>query len=224
MVWPLAACFIAAVLAVSFVLVTDGKYFGKPLVRWVYDRFGSLIFDARAEDGRWRGLAEALQLRGDETVMDVGTAMGALPLTIAAQPCFRGRVVGVDWSPRMVAAAHTEAKRLGLDDRVVFQVADVRQPLPFNDREFDVVCCLGVLEALPNPDAALGELVRVLKPGGTMALSLYRGAAGWLAALDINWYRERLLPAGLGDLQVIRHRRSEDVLVARDSGDIARQR
>ncbi|MFQ5343589.1 MAG: methyltransferase domain-containing protein [Anaerolineae bacterium] len=213
--WMLLAIVATAVILVAFVLVTDGRYFGKRLTYRVYNRFGPAIFGARSEAGLWRELVEALQLRGDESVLDVGTAVGDLPLTIAAMAGFHGRVTGVDWSPRMMATAQAEAGRRGLGDRATFQVADVRAPLPFDAGQFDVVFCLGLLEALPHPERILRELKRVMAHEGTLVLSLYRGGAAWGVALSLDWYREHLGALGLRDLQVVSCRRHHDVVIAR---------
>ncbi|MFQ5595609.1 MAG: class I SAM-dependent methyltransferase [Anaerolineae bacterium] len=215
MLWILLVAVLIFLFLVAFVLVTDGRYFGKRLTHWVYNRFGPVIFGARSEDGLWRELVEALQLRGDELVLDVGTAVGDLPLTIAGMAGFHGHVTGVDWSPRMMAAAQAEAGRRGLDGRATFQVADVREPLPFDAGQFDVVFCIGLLETIPHPQRILRELTKVLKPEGTLVLSLYRGRAAWSVALSLDWYREHLGSLGLRDLQIISCRKHHDALIAR---------
>lgn len=215
MVWIILIILGVVGLTTLFVLLTDGRYFGKRLMRSVYDRFGPVIFGALSEAERWHSLAKALKLCGDEKILDLGTATGGLPLTIAAMPGFRGRVVGVDWSPRMIAAAQAEAGRCGLEGRAKFRVADVRKPLPFPDDEFDIVFCLGLLETLPHPERILQELVRVLKSGGVLVLSLYRSWAARSVSLGLGWYREHLAALGLQDLRVVPCRRHHDVVIAR---------
>ena len=201
-------------LATLFVVLTDGRYVGKRLTRWIYDRFGPAIFGAHSEAQRWRALAETLQLCGGETILDVGTAIGDLPLTIATMPAFHGRALGVDWSPRMMAVAQGEARRLGLNSRVQFCVADVREPFPFGSGGFDVVFCLGLLETLPHPESVLGELKRVLTPDGVLVLSLYRGWAASNTALGLDWYQGHLSALEAWDLQVVPCRRNQEVVIA----------
>jgi ubiquinone/menaquinone biosynthesis C-methylase UbiE len=202
-------------LTLVFVLITDGRYFGKGLTRWVYDRLGPSIFGLRSEADRWRTLAGQLSVRGDERALDVGTATGDLPLSWVSVPEFRGRFVGVDWSPRMIAAASRAADQRGLEEKARFQVVDLRRGLPFEEAEFDLVFCLGLLETLPHPASILGELCRVLVPGGRIVLSLYRGWSLTGATLSLKWYRRHLAALGLGDLRVLPCRRSQDVVVAR---------
>ncbi|HZD40610.1 MAG TPA: methyltransferase domain-containing protein [Terriglobales bacterium] len=115
-----------ASLLILFVVLTDGRYFGKGVMHWVYDCLGPMMFGAQSEAARWRSLSEKVRLRGNERVLDVGTAVGDLPLTLVAMPGFRGRAVGVDWSQRMIEVATEEAKRRGLDGRVEFRVVDIR--------------------------------------------------------------------------------------------------
>jgi ubiquinone/menaquinone biosynthesis C-methylase UbiE len=201
----------------GFILITDGRYFGKPLVFWVYDRLGPRIFGAAHEADRWYGLIGELGLAGDESVLDVGTAMGDLPLTLAAWPDFHGRIEALDWSPRMVAAAQGVARRRGLADHVCFRVHDARQSLPFPDATFDLVFCLGLLEAWGHPERILAELERVRAPGGRLVLSLYRGTPLQPATLDLDWYRSVLGPLGLTQLTVAPLRAHHDVVIAGDN-------
>jgi ubiquinone/menaquinone biosynthesis C-methylase UbiE len=216
MIWIIPVSLIVVGLtAVLFVLATDGRYFGKRLVYWFYDRFGPAVFSTRSEAAQWRALVESLELRGDESILDVGTAIGDLPLSVARMPDFRGRVVGIDWSPRMMDAAQEEARRQGLEGRVRFEVVDVREGLPFAAGEFDVVVCLGLLETLPSAEGVLQELRRVLKEDGVMALSLYRRLAATSAALSLEWYESHLRALGLGDLRVVPLRGHHDVVIAR---------
>jgi ubiquinone/menaquinone biosynthesis C-methylase UbiE len=203
-------------IAVLVILLTEGRYFGKGLLRWVYDRAGPAMFGARSEAAQWRRLIERLGLCTEARVLDVGTAVGDLPLTVAARPGFRGQAVGVDWSPRMIDRANREAQRRALHDRVTFRVVDIRQGLPFEDGSFDVVFCLGLLESLPRPGQALAGLARVLAPGGTMVLSLYqRGWSSKVAVLSLSWYERHLDALGLDSIEVAPCRRSQDAIIAR---------
>ena len=209
---------VAVFLAVLFVLVTDGRYFGKRLTYWVYNSVGPAVFSARSETEQWLALLRSIGLHGDESILDVGTATGGLPLSIASMPDFQGRVVGVDWSPKMMEAARREARRRGVEGRARFEAVDVRKGLPFAAGEFDVVFCLGLLETLPGPERVLEELRRVLKPDGVMVLSLYRGWTARSAALSLEWYKQHLDMLGLDELKVLPCRGHHDAVVARSGG------
>lgn len=209
---------LVVVTIILFVLLTDGRYFGKQLVYWVYDRIGPAVFSAHSEVERWRSLMERVGMQGEERVLDVGTATGDLPLSIAGMPGFQGQVVGIDWSPRMMGVAREEARRRGLAERVRFEVVDVREGLPFATGEFDVIICLGLLETLPGPEEALEELRRVLGEDGVMVLSLYRGWTSRSAALSLDWYESHLGALGLNELEVVPCRGHHDVVIARSEG------
>lgn len=198
-------------LTALFVIVTDGRYFGKKLMHWLYDRFGPYLYSGDGETERWHKVINALVLQGNETILDVGTATGKLPLTIAAIPGFRGRIVAIDQSPRMIAKAKAEASRRGLSPRVEFRVLEVRNSLPFSNREFDVVLCIGLLGTLPRPEMLLHELRRVLKPEGILVLSYYRG---WPIPRR-RWYWKQLDMLEFSPPQTITFRALEDILIAR---------
>ena len=208
-----------ALLYLLLVILTDGRYFGKWLMRWIYDSLGPNIFKGRSESRQWRKLIESLKLRGDETILDVGAAVGDLVLTIATIPGFHGSATGVDWSKQMVAVARERALELGVADRVHFQVVDVRDGLPFDENAFDVVFCLGLLETLPHAEAILVNFRNILKPNGTLVLSLYRGWATLGATLSYEWYEQHLTELGFGDLQIAPCRRNQDVVIARLEDD-----
>lgn len=216
MMWIfLAGLITAGLLIILFVLLTDGRYFGKRLMFWVYDRIGPALFSSRSDARQWRALVESLGLQGDESVLDVGTATGDLPLTIASMPDYRGEVVGVDWSPRMIQQAREEARRRGLGDSVRFEVVDVRKGLPFGVGEFDVITCLGLLETLPGQESVLQEFRRVLKKDGVMVLSLYRRWASRGVALSLEWYEKRLRALGADEITVVPCRGHHDAVVVR---------
>ena len=215
MYWLLLVPIGLVLLYLGLVILTDGRYFGKRLMYRLYDTFGPEIFDIAGESDRWQRLGATLNLRGDERILDVGTAIGDLPISLAARPGFRGQAVGVDWAARMVAAAAERARRHHVADRVRFQVADVRDGLPFAAGEFDVVFCLGLLETLPHAEEVLADLRRVLKPGGVLVVSLYRGWAALTAALSYAWYEEHLSALGFRDLRTAPCRRGQDVIIAR---------
>jgi SAM-dependent methyltransferase len=79
------------------------------------------------------------------------------------------RCTGVDISEGILQEAERNAARAGLADRVSFRSQKL-ECLDFEDGEFDVVHCRGVLMHIPKWENALAELCRVLKPGGNIVL------------------------------------------------------
>ena len=100
--------------------------------------------------------------------MDVACGLGASSLQLAREAgC---RVVGIDLSPGSVESARRTAEDEALDGSVRFLVGDA-EALPLEDASVDGVLCECSLCTFPNKQAAAAELVRVLKPGGRLALS-----------------------------------------------------
>jgi ubiquinone/menaquinone biosynthesis C-methylase UbiE len=75
--------------------------------------------------------------------------------------------VAADISPYMLQQARAEARRREVQDAIEFIEADVTA-LQFADNSFDLCVTYNGLHCLPDPRAALGELTRVLKPGGAL--------------------------------------------------------
>jgi len=116
--------------------------------RAAWDRILDLVLDGRVR-------LEAV---------DVGCGTGFLALELAA----RGHhVVGVDFAPAMIEEARRKVAASGLSVR--FEEADAEQ-LPFVPRSFDLVISRHVLWTLPHPQAAIDEWMRVLRPGGRLAV------------------------------------------------------
>lgn len=100
-------------------------------------------------------------------VLDVGSGTGVVALTAARTGA---KVTGSDLSPNLVEHAKRNAALAGLD--VPFHEADVEN-LPFADGEFDVVLSQFGHMFGPQADRTLAEMLRVLKPGGTIAFSTW---------------------------------------------------
>jgi len=97
------------------------------------------------------------------------------------------RLIGIDISEEMLAIARARAR--GLGRKVELRQGDA-QALPLIDATFDTVVCTVGLCAIPNIDAALDEMTRVLKPDGKLILvdhiaSSSRGARGVQRALEV---------------------------------------
>ena len=107
-------------------------------------------------------------LKPGEYVVDVGCGGGIDSLIAARMVGPQGQVVGVDMTPAMLARARTSAADAGLNN-IEFREG-FGEALPVEDEWADVVISNGVLNLMPDKDAALHEMARVLKPGGRLQI------------------------------------------------------
>ena len=125
-----------------------------------YDRYAAAL--SFGQDPRWRRfLVSRIEAGPDDTVLDVATGTGAVARELIRQK--RCTVVGLDQSPEMLAEAR---RRLPEDVTLIDGTAD---RLPFADASFDALTFTYLLRYVPDPAATLRELVRVVRPGGTIA-------------------------------------------------------
>jgi SAM-dependent methyltransferase len=169
-----------------------------------------------------------------EAVLDVACGTGVVSVAAARAVGPAGRVLGVDLADAMVQASRQRAQDLGLG-QAAFERMDAEQ-LKLPDAGFDLALCALGLMYLPDPDAALREMHRVLRPGGRAVLAVWgeRARCGWAPLFGIvdAEVRSEVCPLffGLGQgealarrcallgLQVTLQRRRSDSL---DYGDAA---
>ena len=113
---------------------------------------------------------ELLNIRPQDHVLDVGCG-GGMALKLAASEAVDGRVVGVDYSPEMVAQAQRRNRKRVKAGRVEVQPGRV-EDLPFDNEVFDKILAIETFYFWPNPESSLRELRRVLRPGGALGLVL----------------------------------------------------
>ncbi len=116
-------------------------------------------------------LVEAAGVVSGMTVLDVATGPGQPALTLARVVDDEGRVVGADVVPAMIEAARREAERTRVAN-VTFEIASA-QELPFDDASFDAVVSRFGVMLFPSPLEGVREMLRVLRPGGHMALAVW---------------------------------------------------
>jgi SAM-dependent methyltransferase len=138
----------------------------------------AMIWDSRAGKLAWReSFLDAVAWTGHESVLDVGCGRGLL-LVGAARRVPQGQAVGLDlWRQEDLSANRPEAtlanaEAEGVRDRVLVETGDMRQ-MPFDTGSFDRVVTRAAIHNLPTAAdraRAIGEIARVLRPGGTALL------------------------------------------------------
>lgn len=158
-------------------------------------------------------------LKPGETVLDLGSGAGLDAMIAAPLVGKKGKVLGVDLAPSMVAKAKENAIAVEMDN-TFFQEGDI-EDLPIQDASIDVVISNCTLNLVPDKEKAYSEIARVLRPGGRFIISdvvtvgnpdpgLIRKAeeaAGCVAgAAEKDAYLELIAQAGFTEPEVVRFR------------------
>ncbi len=174
----------------------------------VYDRMNTIM--TAGGDGRWRRAAVAATgLASADSAIDVACGTGKLSIALADRVGPFGRVVGVDLSAAMIGYAKATTSDIV---QLEFSVADALA-LPFDDATFDVATIAFGLRNLPDFEAGVRELARVVRPGGRVVclelsvprpwiwgkvyLGTFRLLAPLVAGLFARGRTYRYLPASL---------------------------
>ena len=112
---------------------------------------------------------KSLRASVGESILDLGSGPGFLACEIAEEVGETGRVFAVDISSDMNSISATRAAAAGFSDRIEISEGNAAA-LAFPDSAFDAAVSMQVLEYVADPDSALLELARVLKPGGRLVL------------------------------------------------------
>jgi len=127
-------------------------------------------YDPEADLGLGCGVPTKLAaLAPGHTVLDLGSGAGNDVFVARRAVGDTGRVIGVDFTPEMVAKAEANRRRLGYGN-VEFRQGEIEH-LPLAEGEVDVVISNCVLNLVPDKDRAFAEILRVLRPGGHFTVS-----------------------------------------------------
>jgi ubiquinone/menaquinone biosynthesis C-methylase UbiE len=110
--------------------------------------------------------------KGDEVILDVGAGSGYFSLAIAEKLTTR-KVICLDLSEEMLQRLERKAEKEGLKDRIQIVKGDASS-IKIEDESVDLVVSNGVVHELPEPEAVLREMIRVLKPGGWVIITDFR--------------------------------------------------
>jgi SAM-dependent methyltransferase len=132
--------------------------------RWWRPAWGRVLTGVSARDER-RIAAALLALGRGDRVLDVACGPGNFTREFAAAVGEEGACVGLDASATMLERAVHDTPGGG-----ILYVRGDAMAMPFRDESFDAVCCFAALNLIPDPQATLDEIIRVLAPGGRVAL------------------------------------------------------
>ncbi len=146
--------------------------------RWapIYD----LVFGPVFRQGRRAAVEAAERVSGRILEVGVGTGLSL------SQYSRNTRVVGIDISQPMLAKARERVEKQNLDHVEDIAVMDAER-LEYADASFDVVVAQYTVTAIPNPERALDEFVRVVRPGGEIILTSRIGAEKGLRGTIEKW-------------------------------------
>lgn len=226
MTWALIAVGVVLILALLYwqLVIAEGAYLGARAVTLLYDlsarSYDKIKHFQKKYEKFFLGqpLSQALAQIPHPLVLDVATGTARLPRTLFDDGDFQGRVIGLDYSRKMLREA--VRRTTPWSEQIAFIWKDASE-LPFPDNTFEAVTCLEALEFMPDIEQAVSELVRVLRPGGLLLTS---NRIGNLAPLlpgrtyDKDAFETLLRERGLEMIRTRVWQEDYDLVWARKSG------
>lgn len=130
-------------------------------------------------------LLETAQVKKGESILDIAAGTGLITFRMAEKVGYKGNILATDLSDEMVKIGNNLTSSKSLSN-VEFRRMDAEN-LPIDSGIFDLVtCALGIMY-FPDPDKALSEMYRVLKPGGRCVVAIWgsRKKCGWAEIFPI---------------------------------------
>ncbi len=152
---------------------TEGVYLGRRVVIGLYDLYARRYDNIKQNDDVEEHLQIAQPLmtllypQTDALVLDVATGTGRIPLALCQHARFEGHIFALDLSKGMLKQAARKIQDEHFEDYVTL-LWGTGEKLPFDDASFDAMTCMEAWEFMPDPEAALKECIRVLRPGGVL--------------------------------------------------------
>src|ERR1044072_1932206 len=109
------------------------------------------------------------KIKKGDVVIDLGSGAGNDAFVARAETGETGKVIGIDFTPAMIAKARENTEKLGFHN-VEFRQGDIEK-MPVTSNMADVIVSNCVLNLVPNKNNVIGEIFRVLKPGGHFSIS-----------------------------------------------------
>lgn len=186
-IWLFSSVVVGLGLLYWLIIIGEGSYFGRGVVRWIYSRGASIYDRVRSNvtihDEIHLGgpLRVALMAIPTAATLDVGTGTGRVPLLLAQETWFHGAIHGLDLTAAMLAQAQIKAQQAKVTERIEWHEGSGDNLQRWPDQSFGVVTCLEALEYFPRPRRAIAEMWRVLQPEGTLIISTWTPRhARWL--------------------------------------------
>ncbi len=141
----------------------------KQQIRAVYD--ARTTYDNDITYRRAIPLIELVQLQSGQQILDIATGTAIIAIAAAEIVGTQGKVIGVDFSPGMLAQARQKIAAAGLQNLELIE-ADAEN-ITFEDESFDAIFCATAIVLLGDIPAAFRNWYRWLKPGGLVAFSCW---------------------------------------------------
>ncbi len=132
-------------------------------------------------------------MRDGSPILDVCTGTGDLALAYWKASGKTACIMATDFCPPMLEIARRKARRAGAEKHIVWLEADTQQ-LPLESDTYQIVCVAFGLRNVSDTDRGLAEMVRVCRPGGSVAVLEFSMPTLWPLSALYRFYFRRVLP------------------------------